>query len=226
MRYWLDIGLIALSDHWKWAVGVATVLLVVVIGTLFLGVLRSDTAEAGPTPSVILEPTAIPDEVSTPIPTSPPDVVLTISPTAVPTLAPVLADPVVLPTTVNVPIYLTGAKNVGSLEFVLTYDPTVLEVSDVDVGGLAKNSLFDFGTREPGRLWAGLIDTDGINGDGPVAVVSFKVIGPGSSASQLTLENVSTYDARSLLDILTDATSGSFTVDGLALTGPALAFPR
>jgi hypothetical protein len=86
--------------------------------------------------------------------------------------------------------------------------------------------LFDFGTREPGRLWAGLIDTDGINGDGPVAVVSFKVIGPGSSASQLTLENVSTYDARSLLDILTDATSGSFTVDGLALTGPALAFPR
>jgi hypothetical protein len=29
-----------------------------------------------------------------------------------------------------------------------------------------------------------------------------------------------------LLDILTDATSGSFTVDGLALTAPALAFPR
>ena len=226
MRFWLEMGLIALSDHWKWAVGAATVLLVVVIGTLFLGVLGSDTAEAGPGPSVILEPTAIPDEVSTPVPTSPPDVVSTRSPTAVPTLSPQLADPVVLPSTVNVPIYLTGAKNVGSLEFVLTYDPTVLEVSDVEAGGLAQNSLFDFGVRVPGRLWAGLIDTDGINGDGPVAVVSFEVIGPGSSASRLTLENVATYDARSLLDILTDATSGSFTVDGPTLTAPVLAFPR
>ncbi|MCH2518388.1 MAG: cohesin domain-containing protein [Dehalococcoidia bacterium] len=226
MRFWLEMGLIALSDHWKWAVGAATVLLMVVIGTLFLGVLRSDTAEAGPAPSVILEPTAIPDQVSTPIPTSPPDVVSTRSPTAVPTLSPQAADPVVLASTVNVPIYLTGAKNVGSLEFVLTYDPTVLEVSEVEAGGLAQNSLFDFGVRVPGRLWAGLIDTDGINGDGPVAVVSFKVIGPGSSTSRLTLENVSTYDARSLLDILTDATSGNFTVDGPTLTSPVLAFPR
>ena len=226
MRFWLEMGLIALSDHWKWAVGAATVLLVVVIGTLFLGVLRSDTAEAGPAPSAILEPTAIPDQVSTPIPTSPPDVVSTRSPTAVPTLSPQAADPVVLASTVNVPIYLTGAKNVGSLEFVLTYDPTVLEVSEVEAGGLAQNSLFDFGVRVPGRLWAGLIDTDGINGDGPVAVVSFKVIGPGSSTSRLTLENVSTYDARSLLDILTDATSGNFTVDGPTLTSPVLAFPR
>ena len=226
MRFWLEMGLIALSDHWKWAVGAATVLLMVVIGTLFLGVLRSDTAEAGPAPSAILEPTAIPDQVSTPIPTSPPDVVSTRSPTAVPTLSPQAADPVVLASTVNVPIYLTGAKNVGSLEFVLTYDPTVLEVSEVEAGGLAQNSLFDFGVRVPGRLWAGLIDTDGINGDGPVAVVSFKVIGPGSSTSRLTLENVSTYDARSLLDILTDATSGNFTVDGPTLTAPVLAFPR
>ena len=226
MRFWLEMGLIALSDHWKWAVGAATVLLMVVIGTLFLGVLRSDTAEAGLAPSVILEPTAIPDQVSTPIPTSPPDVVSTRSPTAVPTLSPQAADPVVLASTVNVPIYLTGAKNVGSLEFVLTYDPTVLEVSEVEAGGLAQNSLFDFGVRVPGRLWAGLIDTDGINGDGPVAVVSFKVIGPGSSTSRLTLENVSTYDARSLLDILTDATSGNFTVDGPTLTSPVLAFPR
>lgn len=226
MRFWLDIGLIALSDHWKWALGAATILVVVVVGTLFLGVLGSDTAAADPAPSTILQPTAVPDAIPTPIPTSPPKVIATKSPVAVPTLAPVLADPEVLPSTVNVPIYLTDAKNVGSLEFVFTYDPLVLEVADVEAGGLAQNSLFDFGTRQPGRLWLGIIDTDGINGDGPVAVVSFKAIGPGSGASRLTLENVSTYDATSLLDILTDATSGSFTIKGLALTAPTLSFPR
>ena len=163
---------------------------------------------------------------SSPISTLPPEVVATKSPTAVPTLSPQVTDPVVLPSTINVPIFLTGAKNVGSLEFVLTYDPTVLEVSDVEAGGLAQSSLFDFGTREPGRLWAGLIDADGISGDGPAAVVSFNVIGTGSSASWLTLENVSTYDASSLLDILTDTRAGNFTVEGLALSAPALAFPR
>ena len=226
MKFWLDIGLIALSDHWKWALGAVTILVVVVAGTLFLGVLGSDTAAADPAPSTNLEPTAIPDAIPTPIPTLPPKVVATKSPTAVPTLSPQLTDPVVLPSTVNVPVYLTGAKNVGSLEFVLTYDPTVLEVSDVEAGGLAQGSLFDFGTREPGRLWAGLIDADGISGDGPVAVVAFKVIGPGSSASWLTLENVSTYDASSLLDILTDTRAGNFTVEGLALAAPALTFPR
>ena len=66
MRFWLDIGLIALSDHWKWVVGAATILVVVVVGTLFLGVLGSDTAAADPGPSVILEPTAVPDAISTP----------------------------------------------------------------------------------------------------------------------------------------------------------------
>ena len=226
MRFWLDIGLIALSNHWKWALGATTVLVVLVVGTLFLGVLGSDTAAADPAPSVILEPTATPNAIPTPISTSPPKVVSTKSTKVASTLAPVLADPVVLPKTVNVPIYLTGAENVGSLEFVLTYDPAVLEMFNVEAGGLAQNSLFDFGTRKPGRLWAGMIDTDGINGDGPVAVVSFKVIGPGSSTSRLILENVSTFDAGSLLDIPTDTTAGSFTVKGLAVAAPALAFPR
>jgi len=222
MRVWLDLALIGLADHWKWAVGGVTVLVVVVIGTLFFGILGSDTAAADLTPTATVKPTAIPD------PTPIPELIVapTQSPTVVPTSVPELTDAVVLPSIVNVPIYLTDAKNIGSLEFVLTYDPSVLEVSDVEAGGLAQNALFDFGTRDMGRLWAGMIDSDGINGDGPVAVVSFKVIGPGASTSPLTLEKVFTYDASSLLDILTNATSGSFTVESQALNAPTLAFPR
>jgi hypothetical protein len=226
MRVWLDLALIGLSDHWKWAVGAVAILIVVVTGTLLFGILGSDTAAADLTPTTAVEPTAVPDDI--PDPTPIPDMIVapTKSPTVVPAPAPELTGAVVLPSTITVPIYLTDAKNIGSLEFVLTYDPSVLEVSNVEAGDLAQNALFDFGTRDMGRLWAGMIDTDGINGDGPVAVVSFKVIGPGASASQLTLENVFTYDASSLLDILTDATSGSFTVESQALSAPTLAFPR
>jgi len=218
--------LIGLSDHWKWALGAVAVLVVVVTGTLFFGILGSDTAAADLTPTTTVKPTAVPDAISDPTPI--PDVIVapTQSPTVVPTSAPELTVAVMLPASVNVPIYLTDAKNIGSLEFVLNYDASVLEVSGVEAGGLAQNALFDFGTRGVGRLWAGMIDSDGINGDGPVAVVSFKIIGPGASASRLTLENIFTYDASSLLDILTNATSGSFTVESQALTAPTLAFPR
>jgi hypothetical protein len=226
MRVWVDLGLLALADHWKVALGGATILVVVVVGTLLFGVLGSDTAAADLTPTTAVQPTAVPDAVSTPVPTTVAKVAPTPLPKEDPTSSRNLIDPIALLTNVDVPIYLTGADNIGSLEFILTYDPSVLEVSGVEAGGLAQSALFDFGTRSPGRLWAGLIDSDGINGDGPVAVVSFKVIGPGASTSPLVLENITTYDASSLLDILTNATSGSFTVDGRALTAPTLAFPR
>ena len=226
MRVWVDLGLLALADHWKVALGGVTILVVVVVGTLLFGVLGSDTAAADLTPTTSVQPTAVPDAVSTLVPTPVAKVAPTPMPKADPTSSRKLIDPIVLLTNVNVPIHLTGAENIGSLEFVLTYDPSVLEVSGVEAGGLAQSALFDFGTRSPGRLWAGLIDSEGINGDGPIAVVSFKVVGPDASTSLLALENITTYDASSLLDILTNATSGSFTVDGRALTAPTLAFPR
>lgn len=226
MRVWVDLGLLALADHWKVALGGVTILVVVVVGTLLFGVLGSDTAAADLTPTTSVQPTAVPDAVSTPVPTPVAKAAPTPLPKADPTSSRKMIDPIVLLTNVNVPIHLTGAENIGSLEFVLTYDPSVLEVSGVEAGGLAQSALFDFGTRSPGRLWSGLIDSEGINGDGPIAVVSFKVVGPGASTSLLALENITTYDASSLLDILTNATSGSFTVDGRALTAPTLAFPR
>ena len=226
MRVWVDLGLLALADHWKVVLGGVSILVVVVVGTLLFGVLGSDTAAADLTPTTSVQPTAVPDAVSTPVPTPVAKVAPTPLPKADPTSSRKLIDPIILLTNVNVPIHLTGAENIGSLEFVLTYDPSVLEVSGVEAGGLAQSALFDFGTRSPGRLWAGLIDSEGINGDGPIAVVSFKVVGPGASTSLLALENITTYDASSLLDILTNATSGSFTVDGRALTAPTLAFPR
>jgi len=230
MRVWVDLGLLALADHWKVALGGVTILVVVVVGTLLFGVLGSDTAAADLTPTTSVQPTVVPDALSTPVPTLVPTPVAKAAPTPLPKADPrssrKLIDPKVLLTNVNVPIHLTGAENIGSLEFVLTYDPSVLEVSGVEAGGLAQSALFDFGSRSPGRLWAGLIDSEGINGDGPIAVVSFKVVGPGASTSLLALENITTYDASSLLDILTNATWGSFTVDGRALTAPTLAFPR
>ena len=127
---------------------------------------------------------------------------------------------------IEVPVYLTGATNVGSLEFVLVYDPLVLEVVSVDQGMLARTALIDSGARTTGRLWTALIDTNGISGNGPVAVVSFDVVGNGVERIPLTLESVYAYDAASLLDMVTDSSAGSFTLGSKAVISPGLSFPR
>jgi hypothetical protein len=123
-----------------------------------------------------------------------------------------------------VPIYLERASNVGSLEFVLLYEPAVLQVSKIEQGALASNALIESSSDSPGRVWTGMIDVNGMNGDGPVAVITFTIVGDMESASSLTLQNVTAHDATTLLDIITEASAGNFSVEDYALTAPSLEF--
>ena len=108
----------------------------------------------------------------------------------------------------------------------MVYEPSVLEVVSVEKGILAPTALIDSATRNTGRLWTAVIDTNGISGNGPVAVVSFKVVGNGVERVPLTLESVYAYDAASLLDMVTDSSAGSFTLGSKAVISPGLSFPR
>ena len=62
--------------------------------------------------------------------------------------------------------------------------------------------------------------------NGPVAVVSFDVVGNGVEKITLTLESVYAYDATSLLDMVTESSVGSFTLESKAVISPGLSFPR
>jgi hypothetical protein len=110
------------------------------------------------------------------------------------------------------------------LEFVLLYEPAVLRVANIEPGTLAGNALIETSDGSPGQVWAGMIDVNGISGDGPVAVITFDIVGDSGSTSPLTLQNVAAHDATTLLDILTEISAGSFAVDGQALTAPTLEF--
>ena len=123
-------------------------------------------------------------------------------------------------------IQVIGASNVGSLEFVLVYEPAVLEVTTMEQGALAGNAMVDFTTQEPGRVWAGFIDVEGITGDGPLAVISFKVVGRSDSSTSLTLAAVSAFDATTLVDLLTQTLAGSFQAENLSTTAPTLTFTQ
>jgi hypothetical protein len=231
MKWLLELAYLGIGASYKWLLGMA-VIIGVTVGALFAaGVLGGGDEPGTSGPSLISVSTPTPKPAPTLTPTVP------LSPTHVPTAIPTpTAVPVVVPPTptpeptvapakeVAVSIFLEGAANVGSLEFVLVYVPTVLAVTKVEQGALASNVLLEFSARTPGLLRAVMIDANGISGDGPVAVVTFSVIGNGESSTALTLENVVAHDATTLLDIITRSSPGSFTVKDGSLTSPSLGF--
>ena len=94
----------------------------------------------------------------------------------------------------------------------------------VTPGTLTEESLLESSAGTPGLLWVGIIDAVGISEDGPAAVVTFKVIESSDSDTLLILQNVVAYDAASYLDIIVEASPGSFsTMDG-SITPPSLTF--
>ena len=247
MKWFLDVIYIAVATSYKWLLGLIAVV-GILIGALFAaGVLGGgDSGLSGPnfasvpTPEVTPTPTPAPTPITatnpTPTPTLTPAPTLTPTATVAPTATTLPPPPptptptntpaptIALPREIEVPVLLQGAAGVGSLEFVLLYEPTVLEVTGVKTSALATTALLESSIRTPGSLWAGIIDANGISGDGPVAVITFAIVGDSESNTALTLDNVAAYDALLLLDIITQASTGSFAVKDHSLTAPSLGF--
>jgi hypothetical protein len=113
--------------------------------------------------------------------------------------------------TVDVPIFLEGATDVGSMDIVLNYDADVLRAVDVEAGKLGKNALIEANTAREGEVTIRLADSSGIDGDGAVAIVAFEVLGDTGSTSPLTLEAVSVHNL-DLGEIIPNTVNGTFFV--------------
>ena len=113
--------------------------------------------------------------------------------------------------TIEVPIILEGASDVGSMDIVLRYDSDVLSAEAVEAGKLGKNAFIEANTAREGEVIIALADSSGINGDGAVAIISFEVTGDVGSTSPLTLEGVSVNNVE-LVEIITTTESGTFRV--------------
>ena len=190
----------------------------------------SDTQSA-----VISEPTAVPtlpSPTAMPLPTQTPMPTSTPEPTPVPTSAPpatATPEPLIEPTpaapqVVQVPINLKGAYQVGSLEFVLNYEPSLLEVTGVAKGDLAGDAIIESLVSTPGKVWIAMIAAGGVTGDGSVAVVSFRLLKGKSANSTLLLENVSSYNASTLLDLLSSSSPGLLVMNDGSYTPPVVTF--
>ena len=220
MRWILEVAYIGIATSWKWLLG-STAVVAALVGILFgVGVLGGG-GEAGTTDATPLAASPTPTPAASPSPTqaASPSPTQVVTPTATP-------QPTVAPAAkfISVPVLATRANNVGSLEFVLVYDPAKLELAQVERGLLSGDALIDYSSPGPGRLWAGIIDINGLDGSGPVAVVKFKVRDNVGGTMPLSLESISAYDANTLVDILTTTTPGEFTGAALTPLSPIVTF--
>lgn len=138
--------------------------------------------------------------------------------------APKAAPTETLPEEVSIPINAENANNIGALHLELVYDPMVLEPTEVEKGMLAGNAMLESNIDTPGRIVIGMIDASGISGNGPLAVISFRLVGANGMTSALTLEKLTAHDATTLMDIPTRATPGSFTVKDYSFKPPVILF--
>ena len=231
MREYRDVMLVALSSSWKWILVGLVVAVGATLGVLFgTGIIGGGDDEQParrvaapsrapatprPTPEPTIAPTATPRPTSTPRPTPVTAPVATPVPTpqpSTPTPPAAAPEPTATPSppsVVTMEVLAAGANNVGSLEFVLNYDPTVLSLSDIAPGSLTIRALVDNSTSTPGLLWAAFLDLEGIDGDGPLTVLTFERLRETAGPVPLTLQSVAAHDADTLMEILTDLEPGS-----------------
>lgn len=118
---------------------------------------------------------------------------------------------------VRVPVLVEGADQLGPVQLVLRYDPTVLSAGEAKRGALARSGMIYQETPEPGVLRVAMTTDEPITGDGELLAVEFRVVGQPSRRSEIELSNVLAYEWQSLAELLVDTGPGTFTVTGLAL---------
>ena len=120
--------------------------------------------------------------------------------------------------TVDVPVTVTGAQDLGALDLLVQYDPGVLNAIGVEKGSLTKGMVLA-NTETPGTIAIALIDTQGISGSGPIVVMKFQVTGATGATSPLTLVVARGNHVRTHEEFPVQMAGGTFTVTDEAPAG-------
>ena len=115
----------------------------------------------------------------------------------------------------QLPIILRDANNIGSVDMVISYDPEVLEIINVKKGKDFKG-LISSNTDQPGIIGLGIVSSSGFNGEGEVAVMTFKTLNAGST--QLNILSSNAYDATNHIDVKVEREEGEITVKKAGLS--------
>jgi len=114
--------------------------------------------------------------------------------------------------TVTVPVRLVNVRDVGSLNFDITYDSSVISIARVDKGSLLSGISFVVNPNETGVIQFGFATEDGVSGTGPIGYIICNAVGSAGSRTPLTISGVEATDS-SGNPVTLQTFSGSVTID-------------
>jgi hypothetical protein len=117
--------------------------------------------------------------------------------------------------TIDVPITAVAAPGLSAVHLELTYDPKILALDAVSRGPVAgTNALVDYNGADPGRVRIGVATLDAIQGDGPLVIARFKVVGQAGPPSALTLDHSRAWESGAHAEVLVKTEGGKVTIAG------------
>lgn len=114
--------------------------------------------------------------------------------------------------TAVVSLTLVGAPRTGALDAEITFPPDALQFVGAEVGSAAANGQLQVNAATPGRLKLALMDMDGLDGDGDVAVVTFKVLAPEGQAVQLDIPSATANHFEAMVEIPLELKGGQLRI--------------
>ena len=123
----------------------------------------------------------------------------------------------------TIALTVEDAVNVGSVSLDIIYDPTVIEIVEVKIDGLAKNAMMEYNAETLGQVTIGIVDSNGIKGSGNLVKLGFNVLDQ-HSVSNITIENVKAHDAESLIDVISETYDGQIDASDGSVLSPGIRF--
>jgi hypothetical protein len=121
----------------------------------------------------------------------------------------------------KVPIEVKQAENIGSLMIQLSYDSDVMSALEVKSSQLTTNSMIEYNTKVPGLVLIGIVDTEGVNGDGAIAEISFDII-QNTGTTLILIDQLEAYDVETLIDVQFVTNHGLYSFEDDTLVIPTI----
>ena len=112
----------------------------------------------------------------------------------------------------EVPIRMKGARDLGALQFRLSFDPTVLEASKVEPGEATADAGMEPSIGSDGRIGLGFYTLKALSGEGVIFKVLVRVRGAVGQKIPLKLDVARAWDEANTAEMLVTTQDGEFTV--------------
>ena len=115
--------------------------------------------------------------------------------------------------TAKTPLLVEEGGGLGALQLNVMYDPAVLEPISVESAD-GVNALVDFNVISPGTLRVALASTQGVENDGDLLQIKWKVL--AGTSTKLDMTDVRAWKQKTSFELPVSVTAGEFTVTAVS----------